>query len=203
MPLSGESCRGQRLEPPWANLHWQNAASVQTPPDESFEDIMVAVVLEKLMVAVTTAVLEPHHISTERRSAINTARRIKMRRQRFRTILNSLEPTYSKLLHETFENQWDSEIADTVGVLEDTVVHKLNAKFDMDSAEKGEHLMHAMLEHVRLEFKWSKMLAILESAAEVARQEKAQSNEDVRDCQRELCDIEENGKPNILTTADF
>ena len=52
--------------------------------------------------------------------------------------------------------------------LADTVLHKLYAKLDMDSAEEGEHLMYAMLEHLYFEFKWARMLAILESAAEAA-----------------------------------
>ena len=55
--------------------------------------------------------------------------------------------------------------------------------------------MEEMLDHLQRGFKWAKMLAILESAAEAAREQKAQAYEDACVCQRELRDIEENGKP--------
>ena len=121
-----------------------------------------------------------------------------MRSEGFRTTLKCLEPAYSKLLYEAFENQWDSESAAKVRGLADTVLHKLYAKLDMDSAEEGEHLMYAMFERLLLEFKWARMLAILESAAEAARKQKAQAYEEACACQSELRDIEQNGKPRVF-----
>ena len=46
-----------------------------------------------------------------------------------------------------------------------------------------------MLEHLQLEFKWEKVVAILESAADVARAEKANTYQDVRSCQDSLREI--------------
>ena len=190
------------VQPLVANLRRRDAASGETAPAESVQELMVADVLEKLMAAVTTAVIEPHHPSSERQFAMNKARRIEMRSEEFRTTLKCLEPAYSKLLYEAFENQWDSESAAKVRGLADTVLHKLYAKLDMDSAEEGEHLMHAMLEHLRVEFKWARMLAILESAAETAREQKAKAYEDARSCQTDLRDIRHNGKTKTISNDE-
>ena len=58
--------------------------------------------------------------------------------------------------------------------------------------------MEEMLDHLQRGFKWAKMLAILESAAEAAREQKAQAYEEACACQSELRDIRRNGKPRVL-----
>ena len=68
----------------------------------------------------------------------------------------------------------------------------------MDSAEEGEHLLQEMLEHLQLEFKWAKMLAILESAAEAAREQREKAYGDACACESKLRDIGRNGKPREM-----
>ena len=159
---------------------------------------MVTDVVEKLMNELSTSIIRAHQPSSERRHAINKVRMIEMRSQGFRTTLNCLERAYSKLLHHTFENQWESQIAAQVRDLADAVVDRLYKNLDRESAEKGDYLMREMLEHLQREFKWAKMLAILESAAEAAREQKAQVYEEACVCQSELRDIEQNGKPRVM-----
>ena len=68
-----------------------------------------------------------HQHSFEPRPAMNKARKIEMRRAAFGTTLIALQWAYSKLLHETFESQWSSEVAANVRNLADAVVWKLTA----------------------------------------------------------------------------
>ena len=202
MASSGDSHCVQWWEPPCENLLRQDAASGETLPAKSVQDTMVADVMEKLLTELTTAVIRAHQPSSERRPAINDVRMIEMRRQGFHTTLTCLERAYSKLLHQTFENQWESQIAAQVRDLADTVVDKLYTNLDPVSAEKGDYLMREMLEHLQREFKWEKMLAIFESAAETAREQKAKAYEDARSCQTDLRDIRHNGKTKTISNDE-
>ena len=55
-----------------------------------------------------------------------------------------------------------------------------------EAAEAGEELMVKMLEHLQVEFKWEKILKILESAADIAGIEKANAYKRAKTCQDNL-----------------
>ena len=78
-----------------------------------------------------------------------------MRSKSFGPTINSLQRAYSKPLHETFENEWSSEISSNVRDLADAIVWKLSVKSNA-AAEEGEELMVKMLEHLQDEFTWEK-----------------------------------------------
>ena len=108
-----------------------------------------------------------------------------MRSKSFGPTINSLQRAYSKLLHENFENEWSSEISGNVQDLADAIEWKLSVKSE-EAAEEGRELMIKMLEHLQVEFKWEKILKILESAADIAGIEKANAYTRAKTCQDNL-----------------
>ena len=108
-----------------------------------------------------------------------------MRSKSFEPTINSLQRAYSKLLHDNFENEWSSEISGNVRNLAAAIVWKLSATSE-EAAEEGRELMLKMLEHVQVEFKWEKILKILEAAADIAGNEKANAYKRAKTCQDKL-----------------
>ena len=152
----------------------------------SFDDVMVANMLRQLKDEITPIMKNAHQHSFEPRPAMNKARKIEMRRAAFGTTLIALQWAYSKLLHETFESQWSSEVAANVRNLADAVVWKLTTNCKESAVVDVKGLIVEMLEHLLDEFKWEKILKIVESAADVARTEKAKAYQETRACQNQL-----------------
>ena len=140
----------------------------------------------------TAIVTTAHKPSGEPRPILDKTRKLQMRSMTFGNSLHSLQRAYSKLLHEAFENEWSSNMAANVRDLADAVVWKLVANCYQD-AEEGQRLMQQMLEHLQIEFKWEKIIAILEAAAEVARTNKAESYQNAKACQEQLREIRRKG----------
>ena len=146
---------------------------------------LVQGVLDKVMRDVTEIVARAHYHSYEPLPALNKARKEEMRSKSFGPTINSLQRAYSKLLHENFENEWSSEISGNVRDLAAAIVWKLSVKSE-EAAEEGQELMIKMLEHLQVEFKWEKILKILESAADIAGIEKANAYKRAKTCQDNL-----------------
>ena len=144
--------------------------------------------LTKIMVDAHQPVLEP-------RPVMDRSQKNEMRKMAFGTTVNTLQRSYSKLLHATFEGQHSPEIAGGVRNLADSVVWKLKANCE-SSADQGERLMKEMLEHLQVEFKWEKAVKILEAATEVARGKKATAYEYVRISEDRLRNIRQAGDCN-------
>ena len=158
-------------------------AGVEAPTNVSKQ--LVQGVLDKLMRDVTEIVVRAHCKSFEPLPELNKARKEEMRSKSFGPTLNSLQRAYSKLLHENFENEWSSEISGNVRDLAAAIVWKLNVKSE-EAAEEGQELMIKMLEHLQVEFKWEKILKILESAADIAGIEKTNAYKRAKTCQENL-----------------
>ena len=141
---------------------------------------LVQGVLDKLMGDVTEIVAQAHYHSEEPRPVIG-----EMENRSFGPTLNSLQRAYSKLLHENFENEWSSEISGNVRDLAAAIEWKLSVKSD-EAAEEGMELVRKMLEHLQVEFKWEKILKILESAADIAGIEKESAYKRAKTCQDNL-----------------
>ena len=146
---------------------------------------MLANMLQQLKDEITPIMKHAHQHSFQPRPAI-TKGKIEMRRAAFGTTLNSLQRAYSKLLHETFQSQWSSEVAADVRSLAETVVWKLTTNCKESAVVDVKGLIVEMLEHLLDEFKWEKILKIVESAADVARTEKAKAYQEARACQNQL-----------------
>ena len=159
----------------------------------SFDDVMVANMLRQWKDEITPIMNNAHQHSFEPRPAMNKARKIEMRRAAFGTTLISLQRAYSKLLHETFESQWSSEVAANVRKFADAVVWKLTTNCKASAVVKVQGLIVKMLEHLQDEFKWEKIIEIGESVADVARTEKAKAHQEAQDCQNQLRASRNNG----------
>ena len=146
---------------------------------------LVQGLLDKVMVDVTDIVVRVHYNSFRPLPALNKARKVEMRNRPLAPTINSLQRAYSKLLHENFENEWSSEIAGNVRDLADAIVWKLSVNA-REATEEGRELMIDMLEHLQVEFKWEKILMILESAADIAGIEKANAYKRAKTCQDNL-----------------
>jgi hypothetical protein len=156
--------------------------------DNSFS-ILQASVLESLMSDMTVITIAAHEPCLEPRPAQDKTRKLEMRSGSFGSALNSLQRAYSKLLHEAFENEASPKVSANVRNLADAVAWKLQANCSHEDAEEGKRLMHQMLAHLQVEFKWEKISTILEAAAEVARTEKSNAYRDAKACQDQLRDI--------------
>ena len=55
-----------------------------------------------------------------------------------------------------------------------------------EAADEGQEIMIKMLEHLMLEFTWEKILKILESAEDIAGNEKANAYKRAKTCQDNL-----------------
>ena len=146
---------------------------------------LVQGVLDNMMGDVTDIVAQAHYHTYEPLPALDKARKEVMRTKTFGPTLNSLQRSYSKLLHETFENEWSSEVYRNVRDLADAIVWKLSVK-SQAAAQEGQVLMIKMLEHLQVEFKWEKNVKILEAATDIARIEKANAYKRAKTCEVNL-----------------
>ena len=142
-----------------------------TQPAGYVSEQLVQGLLDKLMDDVTEIVAQAHQESLEPLPALDKHRKQEMRSNPL-DLLAKLQRAYSKLLHHTFNNEWSSEIAGSVRNLATAIVSKLIVKSE-EAADEGRALIIQMLEHKQVEFKWEKILQILESAADTVGIEKA------------------------------
>ena len=127
---------------------------------------LIGDVLHTIMRHVTEIVATAHQPSDEPRPALDKSRKLEMRSKSFGPTVHSLQRAYSKLLHENFENEWSSQLAANVRNLTDAIAWKLSVHSEV-RAEEGKRLVSSMLEHLQGEFKWEKIITILESAADI------------------------------------
>jgi hypothetical protein len=176
---------------PWPDRH---SPSGDTHPTA----ILQTVVLNGLMSEITAIVkyAQPEHISVnpEMRppSDADTLFRMldkstTMKTKAFGTSINALQRAYCQLLHDTYDEEYPSALASNVRNLSDVVLWKLNAK-SLEGVHEGKHIMRDMLEHLQVEFKWGKIIEILEAAADTARAKKATSYREAKAYQEQLND---------------
>lgn len=132
--------------------------------------------------------VEAHQPSTIAREPLEKKRKVEMRQQAFGSTLDTLERSYTKLLHEACEGGWSSDIAGRVRDLADSIKWKLHANRP-DSEEAGIQMLHDFMEHSQVEFKWQKMITVLEEALGVARQEKSDAYAKLKQSKQKLRDL--------------
>ena len=126
---------------------------------------------------------------------MDQSRKIEYRKAAFHSTINTLQRSYTKVLHETFEGQNSSKVAASVQHLAKAIVWKLKANC-VSAADEAKANLKEMLEHILVEFKWMKIINILEEAIEVARANKATSYEYIRDSEHKLRNIRQAGDSN-------
>ena len=84
-----------------------------------------------------------------------------MRGAPFGSTLSSSQRAYSKLLHEAYDDQCSSEAAASARKLAHTILWKLSSSC-CESVEEGRGLMEEMLEYLQVEFKYARILSILQ-----------------------------------------
>ena len=107
--------------------------------------------------------------------APNKKRREEMRSSSFGPTVHTLQRAYSKLLHETFENKWSADISANVDNLAAAIVWKLSVHSN-HFADEGETLIHFMLEHLQMEFKWEKLFKFSSQQSTLRRVRKNVTN---------------------------
>jgi hypothetical protein len=110
-------------------------------------------VTEKLKVAQQKTTPEP----------LNKKRKQDMRQRTFCNTLHTLQMAYTRLLHDTFADNYSPEIAATVRNLTDGVKWKLHTNSPHCETE-GTQLLHQLLNQYLEEFQWKKIAEILETA---------------------------------------
>ena len=113
----------------------------------------------------------------------------------FRSTINTLHRSYTKLLHETFEGKKSSEVAASVQQLAEAIVWKLERNCDT-AADEAKAILKELLEHTLVEFKWMKSISILEAAIEVARAHKETAYGHIRDRDYRIRNIRQAGDSN-------
>ena len=146
-------------------------------------------VLDWMMEHLTAIAIAAHKPIDGPRPTQDKNWKTRMRGQGFGSTVNTLQRAYSKMLHETFDNECPSDVAANVRNLADAVSWKLRANCLHEKTEEGTRLLELMLSHLQIEFKWEKIAGILEAAAEVARRKKEESDRNIKTCQDELHEI--------------
>ena len=152
----------------------RSAAQPAVQPETNDYSVQIELkeeVLETLMEHMNAIMVLAHKATSEPRAPLDKKRKLEMREKAFGTTLNSLERTYTKLLHETVDNEWADSIAAKVRDLGDSMKWKLR-NHCADSAEEACELLEEVMQHWQTEFKWAKIISILEEAIDVAWQEK-------------------------------
>ena len=132
--------------------------------------------------------VEAHQPTTIVREPLEKKRKVDMRQQAFGTTLNTLERTYTKLLHEACEHGWADDIACRVRDLSDAIKWKLHAN-RVDSEEEGIQMLHDFLRQSQEEFKWQRMITVLQEAIDVAQQKKSDAYAKLKQCKQKLRDL--------------
>ena len=163
-------------------------------PAAPVNSILQEHLLEWLMNEITACLGTEHNEPSlgSSRSSQDKNRKFQRISKDFGSIVNSLRRASSEMWNETFDNEWSSELGDSVVALADAVVWKLEANCPED-AEEGTQLMKQMLYHLEDEFKWQKILQVLEASAKFARYKKADCYRDAEACQESLRELRSKG----------
>ena len=107
-----------------------------------------------------------------------------------------LQRAYAKLLHEAFYNKWSRPMLRKVQNFAADIVWDLRGK-SVKAAEEGMQIIHKMLEHLWVEYKWGRMLKILECAVDFAGVQKASAYKRAKTCETDLLQMDTSNKLDI------
>ena len=93
--------------------------------------------------------------------------------------ITKLQLAYARFLDETFYKKWSCIRQGKVRELAGDMVWKLNG-ISEKTADEGIQIMHKMLEHLWVEYKWGRIVKILECAMDYAVVQKASACRQVK-----------------------
>ena len=93
--------------------------------------------------------------------------------------ITKLQLAYARFLDETFYKKWSCIRQEKVRELAGDMVWKLNG-ISEKTADEGIQIMHKMLEHLWVEYKWGRIVKILECAMDYAVVQKASACRQVK-----------------------
>ena len=99
--------------------------------------------------------------------------------------ITKLQFAYARFLDETFYKKWSCIRQGKVRELAGDMVWKLNG-ISEKTADERIQIMHKMLEHLWVEYKWGRIVKILQCAADYAVVQKARACREVKICEDKL-----------------
>ncbi len=99
--------------------------------------------------------------------------------------ITKLQLAYARFLDETFYKKRSCILQGKVRELAGDMVWKLNG-ISEKTADEGIQIMHKMLEHLWVEYKWGRIVKILQCAADYAVVQKARACREVKICEDKL-----------------
>ena len=99
--------------------------------------------------------------------------------------ITKLQLAYARFLDETFYKKRSCILQGKVRELAGDMVWKLNG-ISEKTADEGIQIMHKMLEHLWVEYKWGRIVKILECAADYAFVQNASACRQVKICEDKL-----------------
>ena len=99
--------------------------------------------------------------------------------------ITKLRLAYARFLDETFYKKRSCILQGKVRELAGDMVWKLNG-ISEKTADEGIQIMHKMLEHLWVEYKWGRIVKILECAMDYAGVQKARACREVKICEDKL-----------------
>ena len=99
--------------------------------------------------------------------------------------ITKLHLAYARFLHDTFHQEWSSDSKQRFMNVTAGMVRKLRV-ISETAAYEGNRVMHKMLEHRWLEYKWSTIVKILQCAMDYAGVQKARARRKLKNCEENL-----------------
>ncbi len=103
--------------------------------------------------------------------------------------ITKLQLAYARFLDETFYKKWSCTRQGKVRELAGDMVWKLNG-ISEKTADEGIQIMHKMLEHLWVEYKWGRIVKILECAMDYAGVQKASAYKRAKTCEAKLLEMQ-------------
>ena len=103
--------------------------------------------------------------------------------------ITKLQFAYARFLDETFYKKWSCIRQGKVRELAGDMVWKLNG-ISEKTADEGIQIMHKMLEHLWVEYKWGRIVKILECAMDYAGVQKASAYKRAKTCEAKLLEMQ-------------
>ena len=103
--------------------------------------------------------------------------------------ITKLQLAYARFLDETFYKKWSCIRQGKVRELAGDMVWKLNG-ISEKTADEGIQIMHKMLEHLWVEYKWGRIVKILECAMDYAGVQKASAYKRAKTCEAKLLEMQ-------------
>ena len=112
--------------------------------------------------------------------------------RQFEVNLNSMKRNYAKLLNDSLQDAVSSEMLEDVQELALTILWQLNVQSG-EAATRGEDVMDHIVKGQRSQFKWDKVLEILELATHIAESAKRKAIANLETLTEELLCLKRRG----------